>query len=55
MKPGMVKVTFIIDRKFSEVGVSVARNGEFSPLWELLVADWEKKLWGIPHQYLGEF
>ena len=34
---------------------SVAINGEFSPLWELLGAEREKKLWGIPHQYLGEF
>ena len=30
-------------------GGSVARNGEFSPLWELLGTDWEEKLWGIPH------
>ena len=28
---------------------SAFRNGEFSQLWELLDADWEKKLWGIPH------
>ena len=29
--------------------VSASRNGEFSRLWELLEADREKKLWGIPH------
>ena len=34
---------------------SVARNGEFSQLWELLEANWEKILWGIPHIYNGEF
>ena len=30
-------------------GDSASRNGEFSQLWELLGADREKKLWGIPH------
>ena len=28
---------------------SASRNGEFSQLWELLEAGWEKLLWGIPH------